>query len=61
MNGGGWMLLLEQPNQEALLQEFKGLCGTVDRPLTLRDDQVRVCQLLIKALLKQTSFSFLKC
>ncbi|KAM7372396.1 hypothetical protein PAMP_009565 [Pampus punctatissimus] len=29
MNGGGWMLLLEQANQEALLQEFKGLCGSL--------------------------------
>lgn len=27
INGDGWMLLLERPNQEALLQEFKGLCG----------------------------------
>lgn len=43
MNGGGWMLLLEQPNQEALLQEFKGLCGTLCTPQTLNDSEVRPC------------------
>lgn len=39
------MLSLEQPNQEALLQEFKGLCGTVYVPQPLCEDQVRVCEL----------------